>query len=181
MTVNIDPPEEFCTSRLKLRKPQLSDAEQLHHSYISKPHIPKYMSWVAHKSLEETIGFIEYCIKSFDDKSNFEFVIELKDNPGVGIGMVGMHPLQNAVGFGYVIAEEFWNQGITSEALGCLMDWALSQPSVFRVQAFCDVENQSSARVMEKAGMSYEGRLKKYFVYPNISNDPRDSLIYSKV
>lgn len=181
MTVSINPPEEFYTQRLKLRKPQISDAEHLHNSYISKPHIPKYMSWIAHKSLDETIGFLEHCVKCFDEKSNFEFVVELKDNPGVGIGMVGMHPLQNAVGFGYVIAEEFWNQGITSEALSCLMDWALSQPPVFRVQAFCDVENQSSARVMAKAGMSYEGRLKKYFVYPNISNDPRDSLIYSKV
>lgn len=181
MTVTINPSEEFYTSRLKLRRPQISDAEQLHNSYISKPHIPKYMSWVAHKSIDETIGFLEHCIKGFDDKSNFEFVIELQDNPGVGIGMIGMHPLPNSVGFGYVIAEEFWNQGITSEALSCLVDWALCQPLVFRAQAHCDVENQASARVMEKAGMSYEGRLKRYFVHPNISKEPRDTLIYSKV
>jgi RimJ/RimL family protein N-acetyltransferase len=36
-------------------------------------------------------------------------------------------------------------------------------------------------RVMEKAGMEYEGILKRWLVNPNISKIPRDCHVYAKV
>ncbi len=38
-----------------------------------------------------------------------------------------------------------------TEAARAVIDWALSEPEVFRVWAVCDVENLASARVLEKA------------------------------
>jgi len=34
---------------------------------------------------------------------------------------------------------------------------------------------------MEKAGMTFEGVLRQYFVHPNISSEPRDCRMYAKV
>ena len=45
--------------------------------------------------------------------------------------------------------------------------------------ATCDCENKASARVLEKAGLRFERVLKEYIVHPNISEDPRDSLMFS--
>jgi [ribosomal protein S5]-alanine N-acetyltransferase len=181
MPVELNPPTVIGTARLLLRKPVLTDAEPLFDAYISKPEIPRYMSWLAHTDIGQTQTFLENCIAGWADHTNFEFVIERKKAPGVPIGMIGMHPLKHTVGFGYVIAKEFWNCGYTSEALKGLVDWSLQQPYIFRAQAFCDVENPASARVMEKAGMQLEGILRRYFVHPNLSNEPRDSLMYAKV
>ena len=67
-----------------------------------------------------------------------------------------------------------------SEALSSLVDWALAQPHIWRASAYCDADNSASARVMQKAGMEFEGVLRRYEVFPNVSSEPRDCLMYAK-
>jgi RimJ/RimL family protein N-acetyltransferase len=43
------------------------------------------------------------------------------------------------------------------------------------------VENITSARVLEKIGMERKGMLRRYIIHPNISSEPRDCFMYSKV
>ncbi|MGH6943752.1 MAG: GNAT family N-acetyltransferase, partial [Geminicoccaceae bacterium] len=81
----------------------------------------------------------------------------------------------------YVLARPFWGRGYMTEAVRALIRAALADPWIFRVWAFCDVENLASARVMEKAGMSFEGRLRRWTVHPNVGPEPRDVLCYAKV
>jgi RimJ/RimL family protein N-acetyltransferase len=68
-----------------------------------------------------------------------------------------------------------------TEALHALIDWAFQQPTIYRVYATTDVENAASRRVMEKAGMSCEGVLRKFILHPSLSAVPRDSFIYAIV
>ena len=82
---------------------------------------------------------------------------------------------------GYVLARPYWGKGYMTEVLCAIIEWALAQPDIFRVQAVCDVENIASARVMEKAGMTREGTLRRYVSHPNLSNEPRDAYIYAAV
>ena len=65
-----------------------------------------------------------------------------------------------------------------TEALTAVTVWALSQPSVFRIGAVCDVDNIGSARVLEKSGFVREGLLRRWLVHPNISDEPRDCYSY---
>lgn len=51
-------------------------------------------------------------------------------------------------------------------------------PGVHRVCAYCDVDNAASARVMEKVGMVHEGTLRRWAIHPNVSDSPRDVLVY---
>ena len=60
-----------------------------------------------------------------------------------------------------------------SEAIATLADIAVALPDVFRVQAFCDVENRPSQRALEKAGLVREGRHERFVVHPNASPEPR--------
>lgn len=50
-----------------------------------------------------------------------------------------------------------------------------------RVEAFCDIENRASARVMEKAGFAREGVRPDFFVHPNMSETPRDCVMFAQV
>ncbi len=95
--------------------------------------------------------------------------------------MIHLHKRPHRVEFGFVIARPFWGQGYMTEALSTLVDWSLDQPQIWRASAFCDIDNLASARVMEKAGMIFEGILRRFFVHPNISGEPRDCRMYSKV
>jgi [ribosomal protein S5]-alanine N-acetyltransferase len=67
------------------------------------------------------------------------------------------------------------------EALTEVAQWAMRQDSIWRIGAYCDVENRASARVMEKAGLQREGILRHWIIHPNISAEPRDCLSYAMV
>ena len=66
------------------------------------------------------------------------------------------------------------------EAIAALTELALSDEEVFRVQAFCDVENIPSQRALEKSGFSREGRHERFFIHPNVSLEPRPCYMYAK-
>ena len=68
----------------------------------------------------------------------------------------------------------------SAKAVRALGDIALAQPTLFRMEATCDVDNLASARTLEKSGLVREGRLARYTVHPNLSPEPRDCWLYAK-
>ena len=67
------------------------------------------------------------------------------------------NPFENTVEVGFAIGKRYWNQGYTSEALKLMIDLFFDK-GVHKVTACHFENNPASGRVMEKAGMSYEGR-----------------------
>jgi [ribosomal protein S5]-alanine N-acetyltransferase len=81
------------------------------------------------------------------------------------IGGIGLHP-QNDVhrrtaGIGYWLAELYWGQGIATKAVQALTEYAFANFDLVRIFAEVFEWNPASARVLEKAGYTYEGRFRK--------------------
>lgn len=72
-------------------------------------------------------------------------------------------------------------QSYVTEAARAIVATARTEPTVWRVQAYCDVENRASARVLEKAELTYEGTFRRYIVLPNLGDVPRDVHVYAWV
>ena len=62
---------------------------------------------------------------------------------------------------GYVLAQEYWGTGLMPEAVRRVIRFCFERIDLNRVEARCIAKNRASARVMEKAGMSYEGTLRR--------------------
>jgi len=84
----------------------------------------------------------------------------------------------NTTNSGYVISGNQWNQGFATEILITLIKEVANINFEKPIESYCDVENKASARVMEKAGMSFAKTLDNYLILPNISVKPRDCLLY---
>lgn len=181
MISGLNAPVELSTPRLLLRKPRLEDAAQLFHAYTSDREIVRFVTWPAHESEDETLGFLRHCLDEWSNGTSFPYVMEIANEPAGPVGMIHLHKRPHRVEFGYIIARPCWGQGYMTEALSTLVDWSLDQPGIWRASAFCDIDNLASARVMEKAGMSFEGVLRRFFFHPNISHEPRDCRMYAKV
>lgn len=94
--------------------------------------------------------------------------------------MIELRPTDHGVELGYVLARAYWGNGYMPEAVRAVADWALGEPSVMRVSAYCDVDNAASQRVLEKAGFSPEGVLHRFADVPNESAEPRDAVMYAR-
>lgn len=63
-----------------------------------------------------------------------------------------------------------------TEAAAAVVDFGFKRMDLVRVQARCLVENQASARVMEKLGMSFEGVNRKSLL---VKGQHRDLKMYA--
>lgn len=61
---------------------------------------------------------------------------------------------------GYWLAEKFWGQGIMTEVLKSVTQYAIKTHDLVRIYALPYGWNQSSFRVLEKAGYVLEGRMR---------------------
>ena len=149
-------------------------------AYAQDPEVTRYLTWRPHKNIEETYAILDLILKLWKEGDAYSYGITLKDSDSV-IGMIAMHPDDFKIGLGYVLARPYWGKGYMTEAVRAVAEWLLRQPDVYRVFATCDVDNPASAKVMEKAGMKYEGLLRRYMIHPNVSDEPRDCLMYAVV
>lgn len=62
---------------------------------------------------------------------------------------------------GYYIAEEHWGKGIATEAVREAVACVFENTDILRVFAEPFARNEASCRVLEKAGFSFEGVLRK--------------------
>jgi ribosomal-protein-alanine N-acetyltransferase len=108
------------------------------------------------------------------------WLIERLDD-GALLGTIGCTVWFHRVEIGFALGSEFWGRGYMPEALERVCEAAFSDARIHRVQGLCDEENAQSARVMEKAGMTFEGKLRSYGYHPNRSKTPRDCLMYALV
>ncbi len=171
-------PEIFETARLRLRSPRQQDAAVIFDTYARDPLVTRYLVWLPHQAIETTEKFIALCIEQRANASAFPYVITQKYDARL-VGMIDFRPHQHGANLGYVLAKEYWGRGMMTEAARCVVEHAFTQKGLYRVQAFCDVENIGSARVLEKIGMRREGTLRRYVVHPAVSSEPRDCYLYA--
>ena len=62
---------------------------------------------------------------------------------------------------GYWLGEPYWGRGIATRALQAFTEFAFAEFDLVRIDANVYEWNPASARVLEKAGYEYEGRLRK--------------------
>lgn len=171
-------PEVLITERLVLRRPRLSDAEAIF-EYASDPQVVHYMDYCPRTDVREVVKSLEGHSAKWES-GNFSWVLTIKpgDQP---IGTIACCAEGHAVDFGYLLNQKYWGQGYGTEAARAVVEWAISQPEIYRVWATCDTENLASVRVLEKSGFVNEGQLRCYLIRPNISAIPRDAFMYARV
>jgi len=173
-------PERIALDGMVLRRALVSDATALFEAYARDPEATRFLAIRTVAAVEHTQEFLVRCQRDWDAGHTFVFAMTLPDDDRP-FGAIDLRIEGFQANYGYALARSHWGRGFASTALKALVDLALVQPGVWRAWAFCDAGNPASGRVMEKAGMSFEGRLRRWHVAPNVSDEPRDCLVYAKV
>ncbi|WP_407272862.1 GNAT family N-acetyltransferase [Radiobacillus sp. PE A8.2] len=150
------------TERLVLRKVRAEDAKDIF-TYASNDAVSQFVTWNSHQSLSDTQTFIDFILQEYEDENLACWGIVLKENNRL-IGTIDFvdWDTKNKVGeIGYVLSEEYWAQGIMTEAAIEVVNFGFKRMNLVRIQARCFVDNIGSETVMRKIGMRYEGTVRK--------------------
>lgn len=150
------------SERLIFRNVARHDAKDMF-AYTSDPEIARYTTWHAHQSLDDTLRFIEFQLTKQREKQVHEWaIVEKRHQKMIGtIGYVWWKPQHHLAEIAYALSREFWGQGLMTEAVHEILRFGFERMELNRVEARCMVGNIASERVMQKAGMTYEGTLRE--------------------
>ncbi len=152
------------TKRLLLRRFQTTDAEAVHHLAGAKdvaagtflPHPMDRQAaqdWIAQRHADSAAG------------KAVTFAITPAESEQV-IGSIGMElATEHEQGrLSYWLGVSFWNRGYCTEAVSALLDYGFRKLRLHRIYAPHFHTNPASGRVLQKVGMTHEGRLREHYL-----------------
>lgn len=150
---------EIESDRLKLRRFALEDVEAVFHNWANDDEVTRFLSWPTHPNSAVTKKVVQDWIESYENDEFYHWAIELKENGEAvgGITVVNSSNMHERCEMGYCIGREYWGKGITAEALETVNSFLFHEVGYNRIEAMHHSSNPASGRVMEKAGMKYEG------------------------
>lgn len=158
--------------RVRLRGPRADDADALF-TLFSDPDVMRYWSRPPMTVRAEAEGLIEEIGNAFSTRSAFNWMV-VRPEDDVVIGTVALfrfEPRHRRAEIGYSLRSDHWGQGLASEAVTVMLDWAMRTLGLHRVEADIDPRNDGSRRILTRLGFASEGVLReRYFVGDTVSD-----------
>ncbi len=155
---------EINTERLVLRPILLFDAQELY-SLVTDKEVIKYLAGIPEYSgIEMAVDYIQNKLaKKYQNKDFYDWAVVLKKENKM-IGRISVYKQDNyrrMADLVWYLNPNYRNKGYISESVKAIIKH-LFEIGFERIEAFANVENKASIKVMEKIGMQYEGTLRKY-------------------
>lgn len=113
----------------------------------------------------------------YEPPRNFALVVE--GGVAGGLGLVLREDVyRRSMEIGYWLGEPFWGRGIMTAAVQATVDYAFENFDICRLFAGVFEGNVASTRVLEKAGFTFEARLRQTITK---NGRTRDELVYAIV
>jgi ribosomal-protein-alanine N-acetyltransferase len=146
------------TSKLRLRGLALDDAAAVF-AYASDPEVARFTLWPPHNSEGFTRGFL----RMLTGPAILGWAIVSRES-GELLGVIFLHSLNRyhkRAEIAFNVAKRHWKRGIATEAATMVIRFSFAQFGLNRVEATCMPDNLGSRRVLEKLGMTHEGRSRR--------------------
>jgi len=152
------------TERLIVRHWEEKDYLDLY-DYAKDEEITKFLTWQPYKSEEEAKERIAILLEKYkNNEIKTDYAIELKsENKVIGSIAIVRYSEKNEglVEIGYVLGLKYQGFGYMTEALKGMFKYIFKNSIAARIQLQHDVDNPKSGNVMKRAGMTFEGILRK--------------------
>lgn len=160
------------TQRLILREILETDAEFIL-DLLNQPSFIRFIGDRGVRTIEESKDFINNRYrKSYEDHGFGLWTVELKDHPpataggtdkNVPIGICGLVKRDSLPDpdIGFAFLPDYWGKGYAFEAAKATLEYAREVVGAERILAITDADNESSGKLLEKIGLTFEGMTKQ--------------------
>lgn len=150
------------TAGLALRQLRPNDASDVFH-YASDHEVTQHTTWNAHRTVADSLLFIEQTIAAYHRGDNVELAMELKEGKKVigTCGMVSVSAEHCRGELAFAMAKEHWGGGLMGEALKAVLAFGYGPLQLNRIWARVDPGNMNAMRLLKRAGWQSEGTLRQ--------------------
>jgi RimJ/RimL family protein N-acetyltransferase/enterochelin esterase-like enzyme len=151
------------TERFILRQFKKDDLEQIYQNCWNDPDVWKWSSYEPMDSMDDVLVlnniFTDFWFSKYEKLEHYDWVIQLKSSSEVIGRLRGINPNDRIcqIELAYELGQNWWNQGVMTEAVKVVIDFFIKEIGFNRVCASHAHANPASGKVMQKCGMIYEG------------------------
>ena len=146
------------TRRLVLRRLESSDLDSLSALY-GDPEVRRYFP-EGTLTREETRAELEWFLDGHPEDPALGLWATIHKQTDRFIGRCGLLPWtideRPEVEVAYLLARDYWGQGLGTEAARAILDYGFDQLNLSRLICLVDSDNLASIKVAERIGMSFE-------------------------
>ncbi len=146
------------TERLMLRRLVMDDLDELFALY-SDPEIRRYFP-EGTLNYEDTKEELEWFLNGHPDHPQLGLWATIYKETGQFIGRCGLLPWtidgQDEVEVAYLLAKEYWRQGLGTEVAKAILQYGFEQLGYWRLICMMYPDNLASVKVAQNMGMSLE-------------------------
>jgi [ribosomal protein S5]-alanine N-acetyltransferase len=173
-------PVEIQGQRVRLREFRTRDGAAVH-AWASDPEVVRFIP-LGPTTPSGARRLVRQYRASATTRPRVEYslaVIPAADPADTAVGTIAL-TIDSAVHrrgeIGYALRRDQWGRGLASEAVRLVLELGFDRLGLERIWAVCDPDNLGSIRVLERAGLRYEGRLRGDLL---VHGQRRDSLLYA--
>lgn len=122
-------------------------------AWTTDPEVYRYLLSAPCEKPEDFIPMLE---RADPNSAVAYYMIARSKADGHAVGTIGLFEKEPGTWeFAYSLRRDDWGKGYATEATGAMMNYLTGLHGPLRFQGECAADNQASARVMEKLGLSY--------------------------
>ncbi|MDD3160101.1 MAG: GNAT family protein [Candidatus ainarchaeum sp.] len=148
--------------KINLRELKNSDVNSIYEN-AKDPELAKYYLLPIPYEFNHAVELITITNNKLQTKEAISLGIEDKITKQI-IGLVSLSFINfsnNTAEIGYWIGKKYWNQGIMTESINLILNFAFNDLKLKRVYARVMHPNMASSRLLENSGFKYEGQVRK--------------------
>lgn len=140
---------------------------------MSNDEVTKYYGMDSLKTMNEAKNIIQSFKDTYASNRGIRWAMILKETDTfVGtLGLNNLNPRHKRAEVGYDLHPNYWNNGLTTEAVKEVLRYSFEELQLLRIGAVTYPKNEPSMNVLRKLGFQEEGNLRGYIYQNNQSND----------
>jgi RimJ/RimL family protein N-acetyltransferase len=148
----------FETERLSLRYLSVETDLEFVLRLLNEPSFLQYIGDKGVRTLDDARQYlVTGPIASYEINGFGLYLVQLKVS-GLSVGMCGLIKRDTLpdIDIGFALLPEFWNQGYALEAATGVAAYACNTLGIDRIVAIANPDNEASARLLNKLGLTFE-------------------------
>jgi RimJ/RimL family protein N-acetyltransferase len=148
---------ELLTERLRLRTPQIADADAIR-SIVADPRVALTTASIPHPYPKDGAKDFILHVQNVANRDRRNLAIVLRDGNEL-IGMVGYQTRDLESELAYMVSPNHWGLGYASEACRAIVAHIFSATEAKTVIARAMADNKASEAVLRKAGLQWQSEM----------------------